>query len=53
MNTCCIKTQEGEDLIYAMAEPWHLAQFNTTPTLQSVHYSLFPNSIKGIQILKS
>jgi len=32
MNTCCIKTQKGKDLIYAMAEAWHLPQFNTTPT---------------------
>jgi predicted tellurium resistance membrane protein TerC len=33
MNTCCIKTQKDKNLIYAMAEAWHLAQFNTTPTL--------------------
>jgi len=33
MNICCIKTQKGKDLIYAMVEAQHLAQFNTTPTL--------------------
>jgi len=32
-NTCCIKTQKGKDLIYAMQEAWHLAQFSTTPPL--------------------
>jgi len=34
INTCCIKTQKGKNLTYAMAEAWHLAQFNTTPTLR-------------------
>lgn len=33
MNICCINTQKGKDLIHAMAEAWHLAQCNTTPTL--------------------
>ena len=33
MNTSCIKTQKGKDLIYDMAADWHLAQFTTTPTL--------------------